>query len=338
MKTIAFLFGGRSAEHSVSIASAAALFPRLQERGMHLFPIFIEKDGALYTFCAEAFSPKQGILPAHRTPLCAIYQNARLGFRGVTDEPTVFPDAALSLLHGTYGEDGAWQGLFTLASLPFFGCGIRPSALAMHKPTAKILAAFKSIPTLPYITLTRADKNPAARIAEALTYPVFIKPASGGSSLGASAASNETALTAALDTAFSYDDELIVEPYLPSDELSVAVWEDEGGVHASPVGLTRVASGFYDYRAKYESAQTRFLCPAPLSEAKTEETRKNALTLFRLFGCRHMARIDFLLAENGEVYFSEINTIPGFTDHSLFPRLLRAADADPFALFSGVSV
>ena len=337
MKKTALFFGGRSAEHAVSIASAAHILPLLHCKGVDVFPVYIDRNGALYTFRAPHALHEDGVEPDALLPLSLCYTgSAPLSFRAPSLPPFT-PERILSLLHGTYGEDGAWQGLFRLANLPFIGCGILASAITMHKPTAKDLAAHAGIPTLPYV----CAQDPATAFSRAvcsLSYPMFVKPASGGSSLGASRASDHDSLRQALYRAFSYGEEVMIEPCVTSTELSVAIAEQNGKLTISPVGETVVRDGFYDYEAKYKSNNTAFLCPAPLDGEQTEKILQYAKTLFRLYRCRHMARVDFLKAEDGSIYFNEINTIPGFTAHSLYAKLLAAASFDALSLFTEASL
>ncbi len=307
MKKTVLLFGGRSAEHDVSLASAAYLLPRLRERISELLPVFITRDGALLVKDTYA-------------PLTLSYEEGRLTF--VNEDLRFSPECAISLLHGTHGEDGDWQGVLSLASVPCVGAGVLASALSMHKPTAKRLAASVGIPSARF-----APADSVSAVESRLTYPVFVKPASGGSSLGASKAIDRPSLLDAIKKARPYG-EVMAEAYVFCRELSVAVYEKDGTPHASPVGETVTESDFYDYGAKYESDGTVLLCPAPIEAALSDQARRWALTLFRLFGIKDMARVDFFLDASGTLLFNEINTLPGYTEHSIYPRLLAASGVD----------
>lgn len=311
MKKTVLLFGGRSAEHDVSLASAAYLLPRLRERTEELFPIFISRDGALTA--ADTYAP-----------LSLVYETGTLSF--VSESFCFTPTLAISLLHGTHGEDGDWQGLLSLAGIPCVGAGVLASSLAMHKPTAKQLAKSVGIPSARFVTVKSYES-----VESALSYPVFIKPASGGSSFGASKATDRASLIRAIQAAQPYG-EVMAEAYVACRELSVAVYEKDGKVCASPVGETVAEGGFYDYGAKYER-DTAFLCPAPIEQKIADTARAWAKKLFCLFGIRDMARADFFLDPSGALLFNEINTLPGYTEHSLYPRLLAAAGEDPLLPF-----
>lgn len=314
MKKTVLLFGGRSAEHDVSLSSAAYLLPRLRERTEAIFPVFISRDGALTA--ADTYAP-----------LSLVYESGALSFVSSASDALRFtPELAISLLHGTHGEDGDWQGLLSLAGIPCVGAGVLASSLAMHKPTAKRLAKSVGIPSARFVTVKDHES-----VENALPYPVFIKPATGGSSLGASKATDRASLIRAIKDARCYG-EVMAEAYVACRELSVAVYEKDGEVCASPVGETVAEGGFYDYGAKYEK-DTAFLCPAPIEQKLSDTARAWAKKLFCLFGIRDMARVDFFLDPSGALLFNEINTLPGYTEHSLYPRLLAAAGEDPLLPF-----
>ncbi len=312
MKKTVLLFGGRSAEHEVSVLSASYLLPKLKEKIRELLPVYIDRGGMLSH--AET-----------HLPLSVVYRNASLAF--CAENEIFFPAYAISLLHGTYGEDGVWQGLFSLAKIPLAGSGVLASAVAMHKPTAKRIAASFGIPTVKGLCVASADEAEAA-----LCYPMFVKPASGGSSLGAKKAENRAELEKALREARAYG-EVMVEEFIPCRELSVAVCEENGAARVSAVGETVPQTDFYDYEAKYIRKDTAFLCPAPLSEDLTEKARSMALSVFHAIGAKGFSRIDLFLTPSGRLLFNEINTIPGYTEHSLFPRLLTYSGIDDLTPF-----
>ncbi len=312
MKKTVLLFGGRSAEHEISVLSAAYLLPKLKEKISELLPVFIGKDGSLSH--AET-----------HTPLSASYTGASLAF--CSGDETFLPEYAISLLHGTYGEDGAWQGLFSLAEIPLAGSGVRASAAAMHKPTAKRLARAIGIPTLKGLCPVSIAEAEAA-----LSYPMFVKPAESGSSLGARKADNREALEGALSEAAVYG-EVMAEEYIDCRELSVAIYEKNGTPTASLVGETIPNAAFYDYDAKYTRKDTAILCPAPIPQELAREAQQMALKIFYILGIRGFARVDLFLSSHGKLFFNEINTLPGYTEHSLFPRLLTATGVDALTPF-----
>ena len=207
------------------------------------------------------------------------------------------------------------------------------SALTMHKALTKEIVDAKGIPTARWLSVRDTREQTLAAIEKLIPYPVFVKPATGGSSLGAGIASDRTSLIRAAESALVYSDEVLVEEYIKGSELSVAVLEKDGVLTASDVGEVTVSDGFYDYAAKYQSSKASLICPAPLNEREAHFVREAATKLFRLFRLRHMARIDFLHSIDGRILFNEINTIPGFTSHSLYTRLLDASGCDVLSLF-----
>lgn len=236
----------------------------------------------------------------------------------------VFP-----VLHGPNGEDGTVQGFLELAGLPYVGCGVLGSALCMDKELAKRLAADAGVPILPYAALRAGAGAPrlAARYARRLGWPVFVKPARLGSSVGISKVTGPAALAGALREAFRFDDKILVEKGIEAREIEVAVLGETAQAQASPCGEIRPRAEFYDYKAKYLDPEgAELLVPAPLGRGTSERARAWAVRVFAALDCHGMARVDFLLdRRSGRLYFNEVNTIPGFTAVSLYPRMWAAA-------------
>ena len=313
---IVLLFGGRSAEHAVSVRSASYVYRRLAALGHEVFPVGIDPNGALF------LNEGDPALPC-KTPITLSTDGGTLRFAD-----SISPDLVFSVVHGKDGEDGAWQGLFTLTKTPFVGAGICPSALGMNKRLSKILAAACGVPTVPYLSAKRYTNDLSARIAHRLSYPLFVKPTSGGSSVGVSRVESENELKAAVMLALSSDDEALIEEAVDGTELEVAILERDGQLLISPPGEIRTHARFYDYSAKYHEKDTEFFLPAPLSLWESAYVKQLAATVFRALGCRDMARVDFLRRHDGKIFFNEINTLPGFTEDSLFPRLLSLIGVD----------
>ena len=316
---IILLFGGRGPEHEVSVRSAAYLYPRLSLLGHEVYSVGIAKDGALF-FCCGAPTDDADC------PITLSVESGTLHFS--VGCVTVAPDLVFSVVHGKDGEDGAWQGLFTLTRTPFVGAGICASALGMNKRLAKAVAAERGVPTVPYIAVRRYTDDLRARVSHRLSYPVFVKPTSGGSSVGVSRVENEAALKDAVCLALSEDEEALIEQAVDGSELEVAILERDGNLCVSPPGEIRTTGGFYDYTAKYIEKTTDFFLPARLSLWETAYVKQLAATVFRALGCRDMARVDFLRQKDGKIFFNEINTLPGFTEDSLFPRLFSLIGID----------
>ena len=316
---IILLFGGRGPEHEVSVRSAAYLYPRLSRLGHEVFSIGIAKDGSLF-FCYGAPSEESD------SPVSLSVDSSALLF-SVGSVP-ITPDLVFSVVHGKDGEDGAWQGLFTLTRTPFVGAGICASAIGMNKRLSKHIAAECGVPTVPYIAVKRYTDDLPARVAYRLSYPVFVKPTSGGSSVGVARVESEENLKEAVFRALAEDEEALIEEAVDGTEIEVAVLERDGNLCISPPGEIRTANAFYDYNAKYLEKTTEFFLPARLSLWETAYVKQLAATVFRALGCRDMARVDFLRGADGKIFFNEINTLPGFTEDSLFPRLFALVGID----------
>lgn len=335
--TVLLLFGGRSGEHDVSLRSAAYVLTRLAEMQTSVYAVGVERDGTLWLYRGDGAHLTAADWPRNRERVTLCYDGkARLLSRA--GEELAF-DAVFPLIHGRYGEDGALQGLLTLAGVPYVGCGILSSALCMYKPMAKRLAAAGGIPVLPWLCFRlaggegteEAGLHAALRkTEEAFSYPVFVKPASGGSSVGAASADTREELLAALSRAAAADTagEAMVEPFVHMREIEVAVLEKDGALLLPDAGEIDPAAPFYDYAAKYLTHRAKAYLPARLPQNLRDEVRSLAAEVFRLFGCRQMARVDFFADESGKIYFNEVNTVPGFTAESLYPRLLSAAGVD----------
>ena len=329
MKKIALLFGGRSGEHTASLASASYLLSILRTLPVSLYLIGVGRDGRLLWLSTPPDALREGEWEKAAIPLTLCYPSPHtVRFQAATGE-VFFPDGFLSVIHGTYGEDGALQGALTLSGAPFFGSGITASALGMHKALAKRLAAAADIPVVPFSHHTCRPEDgaaiaEAARLAHARLgrFPLFVKPCASGSSLGASVAESEEALVAAIRAAAAFSSDILVEEYVRGVELEVLVFEKGGETFASPPAQLRVDAPFYGYKEKYQENAVTVTLPAPLPQGELLRLQAAAKRLFALFGCRHLARFDFFRRQDGALYFNEVNTAPGFTATSMAPRLL----------------
>ncbi|MBO7171134.1 MAG: D-alanine--D-alanine ligase [Clostridia bacterium] len=328
--TPVILFGGKSPEHAVSVASAAHVANALLQRGQPPLLVGIGKTGRLFYYPHFPASLTADGWEASATPLTVTLDEggALFSAKGL---PPFRPEKVFSLLHGGQGEDGHWQGFLSLLSLPFVGSGLLSSALCMNKAKAKALASYYGVPTAPFLVAENASTETLAEVLRTLSYPLFVKPLSGGRSLGVSRVESAVTLRSALKTALSYDGRAILEEEIAGSELSVGVLEKKGRLLLSPVGELRSDSGFFDYDKKYKTHTAHFAIPALLSEKEEKQVKDTAAFLFRLFECRGFARIDFLRNKKGAVFFNEVNTIPGFTADSLFPRLFAAIGIDPLS-------
>ncbi|MCD4749848.1 MAG: D-alanine--D-alanine ligase [Thermoanaerobaculales bacterium] len=316
---IALIFGGRSAEHDVSVVSARSVSRALSAGGHEVFPMAIDRRG-MWVDQGKA----QRILQesGDRTDEVVEFQGRhRLDPRFLSE---TF-DVAFPVLHGPYGEDGAIQGLFEMLDLPYVGCDVTASAVCMDKLQTKRLLVQAGFETAPWVTVRRhewyANVAPLRRRILEFGLPVFVKPTRLGSSLGISKVKNPGELDDAMKVGFDFGPCLIVERGLDAREIEVAVL---GNVEprASLPGEIIPGRDFYDYKDKYLDDGCRLLAPAPLDEELVARVRKLAVDVFRLLGCEGMARVDLFLEGHTErLWVNEVNSIPGFTSISMYPRL-----------------
>ncbi len=329
--TIGLFFGGRSAEHAVSIRSAATLHAALREAGYWVVPIGIARDGrwrymplagAAFPAAVDERACAVTLAPGGAGQLLACDRSA-----AADDLPRL--DVAFPALHGPFGEDGRLQGFFDTCGLPCVGAGVLESAATMDKELTKRLLRQAGLPVVPYRVLRRDAAHASfAQLAENLGPRLFVKPSSLGSSIGVAPAGDEASLAEALAGAFAHGDRVLVERRIQGRELECAVIETEDGPMASVAGeiVTGERHAFYDYEAKYLADDgARLDIPARLDAETSHRLRAMAIDAFEALGCRDLARVDFFLDERGNLFVNEINTMPGFTSISLFPRMLAAS-------------
>lgn len=355
---VGVIFGGRNSEHEVSLKSARAIMAALDQHRFEVVPIGIDKAGRwlvggdpLYALEQAADPhllgrpPQPGVVhspqPAHVSdgrlpdPATALDRPPRphahhtLAGR-TTEAPIAALDVVIPVLHGMYGEDGTLQGLLEIAGMPYVGCGVLASAVGMDKGVMKAAFVAAGLPVLPYLLLRRSDweRQRTAlldQIEQRLRYPIFTKPANAGSSVGVSKCRTREELAQGLDLAAQHDRRLIVEQGINARELEVAVLGNDE-VAASVVGEVVPAHEWYDYADKYLEGRTGYLIPAPLDEATAARVREMAVIAFKAIDGAGLARVDFLLdRDSGAVYLNEVNTLPGFTEGSMYPKLWAAS-------------
>lgn len=323
MQHVVVLCGGRSAEHEVSLVSAASILKALDPTRYRISVIGIRKDGSTFTDARlrngleldpeDSFSFPRG---GHWVSLLI--------------EMNPPPDIVFPVLHGPFGEDGTVQGVLEVLGLPYVGAGVCGSAVAMNKILAKRILAERRLPVLPFVETSRAlwEEAPErflSRVEEKLAYPVFVKPANLGSSVGINKSRDRREVGRHVETAFRYDDSVLVEQGIEAREIEVSVL---GNLRprASVPGEILPGRDFYDYEAKYLDDRLRLLIPAPLSREETERVRDLALAAYRSLQLEGMGRVDFLMdRQSGNLWVSEANTIPGFTPVSMYPKLWEAS-------------
>jgi D-alanine-D-alanine ligase len=345
---VGILFGGRSGEHEVSLLSAASILNAIDKTRYDVVPIAITKQGQWITSTEATHLLAGSTKPApsvHKTPKTRSIQLSASADAAQQNGPLAQSlDVIFPVLHGTFGEDGTIQGLFELADIAYVGSGVLGSATGMDKSAMKQLFAAAGLPQTPHVNLLRSEwksdpKRCTKQIEKDLTYPVFVKPANLGSSVGISKVHDRNELAPAMDLAASYDRKLIIEqgvggPGVKPRELEVAVLGNDSP-EASVVGEIVPGAEFYDYNAKYHSDASVPIIPAKLSKSESKKIRKMAIAAFRACDCAGLARVDFLMepavkakknkkAKPARIYLNEINTMPGFTSISMYPKLWEA--------------
>ena len=335
---VGILFGGRSGEHEVSLVSAQGIMEAIDKDKYEVVPIGITKEGrwiaggdpmkelraaanmppALVVAGEEAGEPQTVLAPLEPSRTALTISRAPL------ELDVIFP-----VLHGPYGEDGTVQGFLELTGLPYVGAGVTASAVGMDKAVAKDVFRAHGLPVLPYRVVLRKtwEKAPEQVIAEceaAFRYPMFTKPANLGSSVGVTKAHNRGELQAGLEEAARYDRKLVVEQGIEAREIEVSVLGNDDPIASVP-GEIIPSREFYSYAAKYIDDASELLIPAPISEEQTEEVRRLALEAYTALDCAGMARVDFLMDKTtDDIWVNEVNTIPGFTPISMYPKLWEA--------------
>lgn len=328
--TLAVLFGGNSPEYSVSLQSAYAVLTNLDGEKYHILPLGITQTGRWYLYSgayehiatdtwAEALD--------HLTPVAVSPDPAVHGLLALfPHENRVIPlDCALPILHGANGEDGTVQGLFQLAGIPVAGCGTLASALCMDKDRAHKLAQLAGV-DVPRSRVLQAWEDPQLGVdfAQLVGYPLFVKPVNAGSSFGISRVCGEAELRPAIARALEYDTQVILEEAIPGFEVGCAVIGTQDLV-VGEIDEIELSQGFFDFTEKYTLKTSAIHVPARVSPDTARRVKETAKVIYRALGCAGFARVDCFLTPEGRIVFNEVNTIPGFTEHSRFPGMMQAA-------------
>ena len=326
MKTILFLFGGVSSEYAVSLESAQAVLTHLDQSKFRPLMVGITKDGRWlhYTGAVDAIGADRWQDAPCVPCTLVLHRGARqLLLLDGTGATRSF-DAAFPVMHGKNGEDGTLQGLLELAGVPIVGCGTLASALAMDKDRAHKLAACAGVDIPRGMVFSRGaapdDWNAAA---EELGYPLFVKPVRAGSSFGITRVTAPSQLSAALEEAWRHDREALLEEAVPGFEVGCAVLGTKT-LTVGAVDQVSLSQGFFDYEEKYTLKTASIHCPAPILPEEAARIQAAAKVVYRALDLKGFARVDFFLTPGGRVVFNEVNTIPGFTAHSRYPRMMAA--------------
>jgi D-alanine-D-alanine ligase len=330
MKNICILFGGQSSEHEVSCRSVMTILKNLPEDCV-AYPVGITRDGRWYLYTGDiSLIPsgdweKENCRSAYFSP-SSLYPGLTVVSECGCEQ--VHIDCVFPVLHGKWGEDGTLQGLLDLKGIPYVGCGTLSSAVSMDKSYTKMLVEKLGIRQADYVLIDRYNSSDILSVADEceskLGYPVFVKPCNSGSSVGVCRACDREALFDAISEALKWDSRVLIEEQINGRELEVAVLDRGSSLTASGVGEVLAADTFYSYDAKYNNSESRTDTSPTLPDGVAFEIREAAKKIFAQLNCKGLSRVDFFL-ENGtnEVVFNEINTLPGFTDISMYPMLIE---------------
>lgn len=326
-KTIAVLFGGCSTEYEVSLKSAASVIDHLDRARYHIVMVGITREGRWLKYHGTTEDIRQDRWHAHPACLPACLSPSRdVGGLIVlvgTEYHLTPVDAVFPVLHGKNGEDGTVQGLLELSGLPFVGCGTLSSAIGMDKAIAHTLVRAAGIETAESVTIY--DDEPLDKAVDAaarLGFPLYVKPARSGSSLGITKACNKQELMDGAILAFSHDNKIVIEQNVNGFEVGCAVMGDADPI-VGEVDEIELRDGFFNYHEKYTLETSAIHMPARIDADTAASVKAAALTIYRTLGCRGLARVDLFLTNEGRIVFNEVNTMPGFTSASRYPNMLR---------------
>lgn len=330
-KTIALLFGGKSSEHEVSLRSAKNIAHALDKSKFDFILIGISKEGSWYRLSGlEVFDQAVRItdkaLPANSDPVALISEGGKPWLFSLKNQTKVAVDCAFPILHGTFGEDGTIQGLFKMMNLPFVGCGVLSSAAGMDKEVMKRLLVHAGILNAKYELLTPLRPGSYEELVKSLGSPFFIKPANAGSSVGVHKIKSREDFETGLKDAFIYDTKVLAEEFVQGREIECSVLGPNHSPQASLPGEVIAHHEFYSYEAKYvDEKGASTVIPAQLTAAEVEKIQKLAIQTYQVMGCEGLTRVDFFLKKNGDLFVNEINTLPGFTQISMYPKMWEAS-------------
>ena len=329
---IALIFGGKSGEHEVSLVSTASIYKHIDKDKYNVFTIGITKEGTWMYYEGSEENIKNGnwvnlankkvvvnLVPSGNKEVGIIFEDGR-----VEKIDVLFP-----VLHGPYGEDGTIQGLFEISQIPYVGCGVLASSVGMDKLICKKVFSEIGLPQVNYTDTSRwafyMDSDKELNDIEAkLSYPIFVKPANLGSSVGISKATDREELLKGIEEALKYDSRIVLEQGIDAREIEVAVLGNDE-VKASIAGEIKPAKDFYDYEDKYINGASTYDIPANISEENMENIRRMAVEAFKGIDGKGLSRVDFFIDRNsGEIFINEINTLPGFTNISMYPKMWEA--------------
>ncbi|MFS0784389.1 D-alanine--D-alanine ligase [Bacillus sp. 1P06AnD] len=328
---LGLLYGGKSAEHKVSLQTALAVTKALDFTKFDIYPVYITTEGnwiAGKQLTAPAADVNELALSGSQEGNASTSLSTQPFSVAASEEGSKGFDVIFPLLHGPNGEDGTVQGMLELMNLPYVGNGVLASSAGMDKVVMKNIFAQAGLPQVKYVWFTRKqwEKNEAeayAKVEQEIGYPCFVKPANLGSSVGINKCTSAEELKAAFKEAFEFDRRIIIEEGVTAREIEIGVLGNEDPECSVAGEIIPKDVAFYDYKAKYEDGNTGLVIPADIPEAKYEELKELAVRAFESLDCAGLVRADFFLAEDGTFYINEVNTMPGFTPVSMFPLLWK---------------
>lgn len=315
--TVLLLFGGESSEHAISISSAQNVYAALDDRKYDVILCYIDESGAWYLLDDFAEQIDTGLAPR----LVPVPGSGT--FMTIPGSEIYTPNVIFPVLHGSNGEDGTVQGLAKLTHIPIVGCGVTSSAICIDKVVTKQLLEYAGIKTVPFVVHLSGEPLPSYdKLANLLGSPLFVKPARSGSSVGVSKVRNDSELSDALSDAHQHDTKVLLEKAIAARELEVGVLGTERKPQVSGVGEIIPDREFYDYSSKYDnSSQTKAVIPADIAQEISNEIKSIAMKVYDVLGCDGLARIDYFFSDDNIIYVNEVNTLPGFTNISMYPKL-----------------
>lgn len=337
-KNVMVIFGGKSGEHAISLISAASILRSMDKNKYNIITVGITKEGIWKLYEGPIDEIENG-----NWEKIADESKKEKGFKNymsllptdgnrstviLSDDRTEKIDVIFPVLHGPFGEDGTIQGLFEMMNVPYVGAGVLASSVAMDKAIAKKLLQADGIPQAEYAVIMfkqyREDEmNIIHRIEDNFEYPVFVKPANMGSSVGITKAYDRDELKKSIESAGKYDRKIVIEETIKGREIECAVLGNDNPIASLPAEIIPSAE-FYDYHDKYIAGTTQFVIPAELSEDETEKIRNTAIKVYKLLDCTGLARVDFFIEEaTNRVLLNEVNTMPGFTKISMYPKMMQ---------------
>lgn len=324
-QTITVFFGGRSAEHDVSLVSAKFIIDSLNREKYEIIPVAIDRNGIWRFKDLYQILNSKTIKISEDDPQVSITPGKRhLRILSEKNPITIVPDVAFPVLHGPYGEDGSIQGLFRQMNLPYVGADVLGSAVGMDKDVMKRLLRDAKIPIGKFITIRGGETPDEEQIVKMLGLPLYVKPANMGSSIGVSRVEDKSSLKQAINLAIQFDKKIVIEENITGREIECSLMGNESPLSSVP-GEIVPDSKFYSYESKYASTSaSKLIIPAELSDSIKEKIMNLAVETYKTLSCSGLARVDVFLTDDGNVFINEINTLPGFTEISMYPKLWNA--------------